>query len=111
MGVGRLHSRQFPSLTQADALGYGPRAAGGDPWTVDAADSGLVARQGPSWRMIAAWTGPGTGTAEGIYPGGQSENPASPWYEDQVADWWNGRYLPMPPAGSAAGVIRWTLRP
>ena len=108
---GRLHSRQFPSLTQADALGYGPRAAGGDPWAVDAADGGLVARQGPSWRMIAAWTGPGTGTAEGIYPGGQSENPASPWYEDQVADWWNGRYLPMPPAGSAAGVIRWTLRP
>ena len=108
---GRLHSRQFPSLTQADALGYGPRAAGGDPWTVDAADGGLVARQGPSWRMIAAWTGPGAGTGQGIYPGGQSENPASPWYEDQVADWWNGRYLPMPPAGSSPGVIRWTLRP
>ena len=108
---GRLHSRQFPSLTQADALGYGPRAAGGDPWTVDAADGGLVARQGPSWRMIVAWTGPGAGTGQGIYPGGQSENPASPWYEDQVADWWNGRYLPMPPAGSSPGVIRWTLRP
>ena len=108
---GRLHSRQFPSLTQADALGYGPRAAGGDPFTVDAADGGLVATQGPSWRMIAAWTSPGSGTAQGIYPGGQSENPASPWYEDQVADWWNGRYLPMPPAGSSPGVIRWTLRP
>jgi penicillin amidase len=108
---GRLHSRQFPSLTQADALGYGPRAAGGDPFTVDAADGGLVATQGPSWRMIAAWTGSGSGTAEGIYPGGQSENPASPWYEDQVADWWNGRYLPMPPAGSSRGVIRWTLQP
>jgi penicillin amidase len=108
---GRLHSRQFPSLTQADALGYGPRAAGGDPWTVDAADGGLVARQGPSWRMIVHWTGPGAGTGQGIYPGGQSENPASRWYEDQVADWWNGRYLPMPPAGSAPGVIRWSLRP
>ncbi len=108
---GRLHSRQFPSLTQADALGYGPRAAGGDPFAVDAADGGLVATQGPSWRMIAAWTGPGSGTAEGIYPGGQSENPASPWYEDQVADWWNGRYLPMPPAGSSPGVIRWALQP
>ncbi len=108
---GRLHSRQFPSLTQADALGYGPRAAGGDPWTVDAADGGLVATQGPSWRMIVAWTGSGRGTAQGIYPGGQSENPASPWYEDQVADWWNGRYLPMPPAGSSPGSIRWTLRP
>ena len=108
---GRLHSRQFPSLTQADALGYGPRAAGGDPFTVDAADGGLVARQGPSWRMIAAWTGSGSGTAQGVYPGGESENPASPWYENQVADWWNGRYLPMPPAGSSPGVIRWTLRP
>ena len=108
---GRLHSRRFPSLTQARALGYGPRAAGGDPWTVDAADGGLVATQGPSWRMIVAWTAPGSGTAEGIYPGGQSENPASPWYEDQVADWWNGRYLPMPPPGSSPGVIRWTLRP
>ena len=108
---GRLHSRQFPSLTQADALGYGPRAAGGDPWTVDAADGGLVASQGPSWRMIVAWTGPGSGAAQGIYPGGQSENPASPWYEDQVADWWNGRYLPMPPPGSSPGVIRWTLHP
>jgi len=108
---GRLHSRQFPSLTQADALGYGPRAAGADPFTVDAADGGLVASQGPSWRMIAAWTGAGSGTAQGIYPGGQSENPASPWYEDQVADWWNGRYLPMPPAGSSPGVIRWALRP
>jgi penicillin G amidase len=108
---GRLHSRQFPSLTQADALGYGPRAAGGDPFAVDAADGGLVASQGPSWRMIAAWTARGSGTAQGIYPGGQSENPASPWYEDQVADWWNGRYLPMPPAGSSPGVIAWTLRP
>ena len=70
---------------------------------MDAADGGLVATQGPSWRMIAAWTGPGSGTAQGIYPGGQSENPASPWYEDQVADWWNGRYLPMPPPGSSHG--------
>ncbi|HUY50494.1 MAG TPA: penicillin acylase family protein [Streptosporangiaceae bacterium] len=109
---GRLHSRQFPSLTQAAALGYGPRPAGGDQWTVDAADGYPVSRQGPSWRMIVRWTGPGTAAGEGIYPGGQSENPASPWYEDQVGDWWNGRYLPMPPAGGfSSGVIRWTLHP
>ncbi len=51
-------------------------------------------------------------SAEGVYPGGQSENPASPWYADQIADWWNGRYLPMPPAtGYATGPIRWDLRP
>jgi penicillin G amidase len=108
----RLHSRQFPSLTQAAALGYGPRPSSGDRWTVDAADGGLVSHQGPSWRMIIRWTGRGRSTGEGVYPGGQSENPASPWYEDQVDDWWSGRYLPVPPAtGFASGPIRWTLRP
>jgi penicillin G amidase len=107
---GRLHTRQFPSVTQAAGLGYGPRASGGDAWTVDAADGGLVSHSGPSWRMIVAWTGHGGATGEGVYPGGQSENPASPWYSDQVADWWNGRYLPMPPAGGyLAGPIVWTL--
>jgi penicillin G amidase len=109
---GRIHSRQFPSVTQADALGYGPRASGADAWTVNAADGGLVSHQGPSWRMIVAWAGHGTATGEGVYPGGQSENPASPWYEDQMADWWDGRYLAMPPAGgNPAGQVRWSLRP
>jgi penicillin amidase len=109
---GRLHSRQFPSVTQAAGLGYGPRASGADSWTVNAADGGLVSHQGPSWRMIVAWAGHGTATGEGVYPGGQSENPASPWYEDQMSDWWDGRYLPMPPAGGyAAGPVLWSLRP
>jgi penicillin G amidase len=109
---GRIHSRQFPSVTQADALGYGPRASGADSWTVNAADGGLVSHQGPSWRMIVAWAGHGAATGAGVYPGGQSENPASPWYEDQMADWWDGRYLAMPPAGGyPAGQVRWSLRP
>jgi penicillin G amidase len=109
---GRIHSRQFPSVTQADALGYGPRASGADSWTVNAADGGLVSHQGPSWRMIVAWAGHGTAAGESVYPGGQSENPASPWYEDQMADWWDGRYLAMPPAGGyPAGQVRWSLRP
>jgi penicillin amidase len=50
-------------------------------------------------------------SAEGVYPGGQSENPASPWYADLIADWWNGRYLPMPAAGRAGGGVRWWLEP
>jgi penicillin G amidase len=109
---GRLHTRQFPSVTQAAALGYGPRASGADSWTLNAADGGLASHQGPSWRMIVAWTGRGRATGEGVYPGGQSENPASGWYEDQMADWWNGRYLTMPPAGGfQAGPVEWSLRP
>jgi penicillin amidase len=109
---GRLHSREFPSVSQTAGLGYGPRAAGGDIWTVDAAEGGLASTVGPSWRMIAQWTGIGRVAAEGVYPGGQSENPASPWYSDLIAPWWNGQYLPMPPAGgNPAGPIRWQLRP
>jgi penicillin G amidase len=108
----RLHSRQFPSLTGAAALGYGPRGSGGDPWTVDAAEGGMNSVVGPSWRMIVGWSRSGQAVGEGIYPGGQSENPASPWYDNLVADWWDGKYRPMPPAGGyATGPIRWQLRP
>jgi penicillin amidase len=109
---GRVHTREFPSVTQAAGLGYGPRPSSGDAWTINAADGGLESHQGPSWRMIVAWTGQGKAAGEGVYPGGQSENPASPWYEDQMSDWWEGRYLPMPPAtGSAGGAVHWSLRP
>jgi len=138
---GKLHTREFPSLAQAaavgdsahrattdlpgyspnlatpDPLGYGPASAGGDLWTVDAAEGGMDSEIGPSWRMIAAWPRGGRLLAEGIYPGGQSENPASPWYADLVGGWWSGNYLPMPAAGAypapgrPAGAITWELRP
>ncbi|MCL6515473.1 penicillin acylase family protein [Alicyclobacillus sp.] len=114
---GRLHARQFPSLAQIPALGYGPRPSGGDRWTVDAASGGLVSKAGPSWRFIVDW---GAG-AEGVYPGGQSENPASPWYDDGIPLWWDGRYRPVwrvedaAPSGQAGShpVVRatWTLTP
>lgn len=109
---GKLHSTQIQSLTGAGALGYGPRPAGGDLFTVNAADGYPVSTQGPSWRMIVDWTGRGQATAQDIYPGGQSENPASPWYADQIDDWWDGRYQAMPPAGGyATGSARWSLLP
>ena len=106
---GRIHSRSFPSITGADGLGYGPRPAGGDPFTEDAADGGLDASTGPSWRMIAALSAAGV-SAQGVYPGGQSENPASPWYVNLVALWWDGKYLPVPAPGALAGRTAWSLR-
>ncbi|MFY9888650.1 MAG: penicillin acylase family protein, partial [Streptosporangiaceae bacterium] len=119
----------FPSLTQAAALGYGPRSAGGDLWTVDAAEGGMNSEIGPSFRMIVRWPGGGASSGQSIYPGGQSENPASPWYTDLAGDWWAGRYLPMPaarqtsstaataatgaagPGPAGAARIEWELRP
>ena len=58
-----------------------------------------------------SWTGAGKPAAEGIYPGGQSENPASPWYQNLVEPWWNGKYLPMPGSAAPAGSVSWELRP
>ncbi len=110
--LGRVHSRQFPSLTGATALGYGPRPGTGDTWTIDAADGGAVSDFGPSWRMVVEWTPTATSRAIAIYPGGQSENPASPWYENLIGDWWDGRYLPLASAAHPAGdSIVWTLQP
>ena len=43
---GRVHTREFPAVSGADGLGYGPRAAGGDLFTPDAADGGLTATAG-----------------------------------------------------------------
>ena len=87
----RLHFRQFPSLSGVTALGYGPRGSAGDAWTVNAADGNLLSQAGPSWRMIVAFGDRGFA----IYPGGQSANPLSPWYENQIHDWFAGRYLPF----------------
>jgi penicillin amidase len=108
---GRVHAREIPSLTQATGLGYGPRPAGGDPWTVNAADGGMTATAGPGWRMIAGWTRAGRPVAQGSYPGEQSENPASPWYANLIGSWAAGRDAPLPAAGQPAGPVRWELRP
>lgn len=112
---GKVHKRSFPSLAQIAALGYGPRASSGDQWTVDAADGGLLSEAGPSWRMIVNWRGPGKAPlAEGVYPGGQSENPMSPWYGNQIPAWWDGRYYPMGSVAQMAGkhqAALWTLNP
>jgi penicillin amidase len=108
---GSLHTRSIPSLTGANGLGYGPFPAGGDPWTANAADGGMDSSYGPSWRMVARWTGQSSAEAEAIYPGGQSENPASPWYDNLVQDWWDGRLLPLPTTEPSRSGITWTLRP
>lgn len=109
---GKLHAREFQAVSQIPSLGYGPRPSSGDNWTVDAADSnnGYLSTAGPSWRFIMNW---GDGKAIGIYPGGESENPMSPWYENFVQAWWNGTYAPMLSAKAASrapGHVTWTLQ-
>lgn len=108
---GRLHTREIPALTGAPGLGYGPAPAEGDRWTVDATEGDdWNSSFGPSWRMVTTWTAPAHGTAQAIYPGGQSENPQSAWYQTFIADYWAGRLRPLPLADQRpATPLMWTL--
>lgn len=107
---GKLNLRTVPSLTYVDALGYGPVPSSGDDWTVNAADYyGTI--HGPSWRMIVDWGG---GVSEGVYPGGLSEDPLSPWYENQILPWLHGQYYPMLTSSQLTQSQKeaiWTIQP
>ncbi len=46
---------------------------------------------GPSWRMIVEMSSPPKAIA--IYPGGQSGNPGSKYYDNFIDKWANGEYL------------------
>ncbi|HVI45594.1 MAG TPA: penicillin acylase family protein [Chitinophaga sp.] len=48
---------------------------------------------GPSWRMIVQLSD--KTEAYGIYPGGQSGNPGSPFYDNAVNDWATGKYYQL----------------
>ncbi len=48
---------------------------------------------GPSWRMIVSLT-PET-EAYGVYPGGQSGNPGSKYYDDFIDQWVQGKYYTL----------------
>jgi penicillin amidase len=98
------------NLAQIKGLDYGPRPDSGDAYTPLAA-RGFPSVDGPSWRMVVDW---GSKSFSGIYPGGQSENPASAWYDDRVNEWFEGRYSPMLTADAAAtspGATTWSLQP
>ena len=107
---GRVHQRVIQNLAQVTGLDYGPRPDRGDANTPLAAPD-FPSSHGPSWRMVVDW---GAGTFQAIYPGGQSENPASAWYQDRVDAWFNGKYAPMLTADTAAkadGAKTWSLQP
>ena len=48
---------------------------------------------GPSWRMIVSLTA--QTEAYGVYPGGQSGNPGSRFYDNFIDQWAAGKYYPL----------------
>ena len=107
---GRVHKRELDNLAHIDGLSFGPVPDRGDGNTPLAA-GGLVSHHGPSWRIVVDW---GTQTFLGVYPGGQSENPASDWYTNRAPSWFAGGLDPMLSADKAAstgGARTWSLHP
>ena len=70
-----LHLLQLPGFGQMDV------DCGGGAGIVNATSE----RNGPSWRMVVA-LGPQV-RAYGVYPGGQSGNPGSPFYNNLLETW------------------------
>ncbi len=76
-------------LARLDALSRLHLDIGGGTNTINAANG----QHGPSWRMVVQLSG--ETEAYGVYPGGQSGNPGSRYYDDFVDSWVNGKYYKL----------------
>jgi penicillin amidase len=82
---GKTKGTRIRHLAEIPGLGLEGLEADGDSVTIDAISMAWA----PSWRMIVE-LGPEV-KAWGIYPGGQSGNPGSKFYDDMVEDWLSGK--------------------
>ena len=83
---GKYKDTKVLHLARLEALSRLHLPIGGGTNTINAANS----QHGPSWRMIVSLT-PET-EAYGVYPGGQSGNPGSKFYDDFIDKWAQGNY-------------------
>jgi penicillin G amidase len=64
--------------------------------------------RGPSWRLVASMEHSGV-NAWGVYPGGQSGNPGSPYYNNLLDHWEHNQYFKLDFSSSAEGLKGNTL--
>ncbi|OUJ71659.1 penicillin acylase family protein [Hymenobacter crusticola] len=76
-------------LAQLPGFGHMDLDVGGGTGIVNATSE----RNGPSWRMVVA-LGPQV-QAYGLFPGGESGNPGSPFYDDMIEPWSKGQLHPL----------------
>lgn len=86
---GNVKSTQINHLADLDGFGTENIYSGGTGSVVNA----LINDHGPSWRMVVQM-GPKV-QGYGIYPGGQSGNPGSLYYNDMLKTWEAGKLQPL----------------
>jgi penicillin amidase len=97
-----MNRLQISSVTGVKELGRAGGPVPGTDFTVNPGSNIGPVGGGASWRMIVDMGKPSTSI--GVYPGGQSEDPASPLYSDQMSLWEKGRYLPLYAVGDAGNL-------
>jgi len=94
------HLLRLPALSRMHLL------IGGSRNSINAAKQ----FHGPSWRMIVHLTN--KTEAYGVYPGGQSGNPGSPYYDSFIDNWVAGKYYPLWVMGKEEAKdkrVRWAM--
>lgn len=84
--LGRARGTDINHLLSVKGLGRTGLYTGGGVGIVNATKK----THGPSWRMVVELGE--DPNARGIFPGGQSGNPGSPFYDNAVDDWVKGKY-------------------
>jgi penicillin amidase len=84
--LSQVKNAQILHLTKLPAFSEMGLALGGTKHSLNAMQQSF----GPSWRMVVALGE--EPEAYGTYPGGQSGNPASPFYKNRIATWAKGEY-------------------
>lgn len=79
----------IPHISRIEAFRYDDLTTGGHSGTPNALSKSF----GPSWRMVVELSKPIK--AYGIYPGGISGNPGSPYYDNFIEDWAAGKYYEL----------------
>ena len=87
---GKFKNTQITHLARIPALGRSTKSGGHDN-----ALNAQKSQHGPSWRMVVHLQNDGRHEAYGIYPGGQSGNPGSPFYDNGVDKWTKGEYFKL----------------
>ena len=81
--VNLIHLTNLPAFSRMNLPAAGQQGA----------PNAVSRNWGPSWRMIVELGD--RPKAYGIYPGGQSGNPAGQYYDNFIDDWNKGKYYPL----------------
>ncbi|MGD9648758.1 MAG: penicillin acylase family protein, partial [Pirellulales bacterium] len=88
-----INKLRIGSMSGQAELARDGGAVVGTSHTLNPGSNGGSVGSGASYRLIVDFGQPERSV--GIYPGGQSESPASEHYADQIAGWAEGKYVPL----------------